>query len=235
MTKGRFALLTSSLGLATMAGAVYVGYASASSAGSHGQAGGASGSHSTVGSGGVISKPTDGTSGGAGLPTAIASSDQRSTTSSPKAPMCVNDDIQVSVADGQGAAGHESIVLVFQNVSSHICYLRGYPGASAEDQAGRDLLDAQRTLTGYIGGATGLSAPPRVVLQAGDSASAVLEWDAGPTATGACDVPSAASLAATPPNTTKTTVLTWPNPPQICQSFEIHPVVPGVSTVPANS
>lgn len=240
MTKARFALLTAALGLATMVGAGYVAFAGSSSgSGSHGagaQGGGTAGAQG--GGQGVQLTPTGGesTSGQqeSGSPTTGLPLG-KPTSGDSGVPRCGDSDVQVSQKDGGGAAGHLSLLLVFTDVSGHDCSLQGYPGASLLGPDGKDLLDADRTPTGYSGGAIGLKSPPTLVLHANGTASAVVEWSDVPTGSGpngGCAVPNPASLAVTPPNTKATSTIALAAKSEVCSGFEVHPVLPGIGNTP---
>jgi len=136
---------------------------------------------------------------------------------------CTGTQLHVTTAEGGAAAGHLGMVLVFANTGSTACTLAGYPGAALSGSGGGTLLNAQRTLSGYIGGAQAVNA---VTLAAGASASALLEWSDVPTGNG-CPGAGAAALLVTPPNTTATTALAPIN--EVCSGFQIHPVVSGTS------
>ena len=213
MTKGQFAMLAAALGLATMGGAGYIAYANTSPS-SHGTASGDGATVSVQGGGsnqnGAGADVPSGGAGASGSADAVA--------------QCVNGDVQVSQDGGQGAAGHISIVLVFQNTSGHRCSLYGFPGASLVGPDGKDLLDATRDRAG-------LSAIPTVVLDAGGQASAVLEWSdvTNSSEPGGCAVQKAANLMVTPPNFTQSTELTLGAGTEVCSGFAIHPVVKGVA------
>jgi hypothetical protein len=208
MTKGKFALLTAVLGLVTMGGAGYIAYAAASPS-----------SPDTASNSGAAANQQQG--GGAGTGTGAGAGAQGSTT---VAPQCVNGNVQVAEKDGPGAAGTISLLLIFQNVSGHRCSLYGYPGASIVGPAGEDLLDAHR-----VRGA--LAEIPEVTLDAGERASALLEWSEVPGAAGpgGCQVRGAADLAVTPPNFTQSSTFPLGAGSEICSAFEIHPVVKGVA------
>jgi hypothetical protein len=214
MTKGQFAMLTAALGLATMGGAGYIAYASTTPS-SHGTA-----SNSGAAAGGQQSGSSASGGGTVALPDGAASADG----SAGAVAQCVNGDVKVTDSQGQGAAGTLSLVLVFQNVSGHRCSLYGYPGASLAGPAGEDLLDAQRNRSG-------LSKMPVVILDAGDQASAVLQWSDVQTSSvpGGCAVQKAANLMVTPPNFTQSTTLSLGTGIDVCSGFEIHPVLEGVS------
>jgi hypothetical protein len=156
-------------------------------------------------------------------------------TGTDTAVQCGNSDIEVSSADDESAAGHISLLLVFTNVSGHDCVLHGYPGASLLGQNGKDLADAKRTLSGYSGGAVGMSAAPRVLLRPNATASAVLEWSDVPTGSGAnggCAVQNAIALDVTPPNTTQSTTIPIAAKTDVCAEFQVHPVLLGAKRTP---
>lgn len=230
MTKGQFAALATALGLATMAGSGYIAYATSGAHGQQGTHSGAAASAAGSGGGGGGPQPSQGST--IEIPT-VSASQGTGTAAAGAVRECGNEDVRVTSTANQGAAGHISLTLVFTNFSAHPCVLHGYPGASLLDAGGNDLLDAQRTLSGYSGGAVGLSAPPKVVLKPKESASAVLEWTdvtSGSGANNGCAVPKPATLAVTPPNTTRTTTL--PMNGEVCGEFQIHPVLKGVATTP---
>jgi hypothetical protein len=122
---------------------------------------------------------------------------------------------------------HDGLVLKFTDVSGHACTLRGYPGAAVAS-GGTTLLNAARELNGYIGDQRQLTAAPLVTLQAGQSASAQLEWEAN--AGEPCYPNGSGTLVVTAPNTTKSTPLRamTVGSSGTCAGFEIHPVVAGV-------
>jgi hypothetical protein len=232
MTKGQFAALTAALGLATMAGTGYIAYANSGSHGSGGGNGASSGSQAGAGS-----QPSSGATGyGAGStatsdPKQGGSSGSGGDSGSNSAPPCGNADIQVTTSDNEGATGHISLLLVFTNNSGHDCVMHGYPGAALQAQNGTDAGDAVRKLSGFSGGAVGLSAPPLVLLHSNAAASAVLEWSDVPTASG-CAVQDPVALDVTPPNTTQTTTIPLPAQTDVCGGFQVHPVLAGIKRVP---
>jgi hypothetical protein len=77
----------------------------------------------------------------------------------------------------QGAAGHRSLVLVFNNVShTTTCEIFGYPGVDLVTAGGATVSHLRRTLRGMAGGEpAGVTAPHGVVLAPGASASALAE------------------------------------------------------------
>ena len=212
MTKGQFAMLTAALGLATMGGAGYIAYANTSP-----------GHPSTTNNGETVNVQNGATGAASPSLPADAASAQATGSDANGVAACVNGEVQVTEQSGQGAAGHVSLLLIFQNTSSTACSLYGYPGASLVGPGGADLLDAKRNRGG-------LGTMPTVVLAAGAEASAVLEWSDVPnsSASGGCQVQNAASLVVTPPNFTQSTTLTFPAGTPVCSAFEIHPVLKSV-------
>jgi hypothetical protein len=134
---------------------------------------------------------------------------------------CSGAQLRLTTASGGAAAGHLSMILLFANTGSAACTLGGYPGAALSGSGGSTLLNAQRTLSGYSGGAHGIDV---VTLAPGASASALLEWSDVPTA-GGCPGTGATALLVTAPNTTATTSLAPID--EVCSEFQIHPVVSG--------
>jgi Protein of unknown function (DUF4232) len=227
MTKGQFALLTAALGLATMAGAGYFGFAHADAPGSTGSGSSSSalgGQGGSTGTGAATAPAVGATGGAAGSGYNGTGSSTGSGSGTPAAvPQCTGADIQVGESSGEGAAGHLSVVLDFTDVGGHACVLRGYPGASMFAEDGHSLADAQRTLYGPAGGATGLSSAPRVVLKPSGVATAIVEWSDVPDGSQSCLSP--AELGVTPPNTKQTTTFPMSGQAEVCSDFEVHPVV----------
>ena len=135
---------------------------------------------------------------------------------------------QIKVTLGQSSAGmsHDAEPLVFTNTSSTTCTMQGYPGAAIMSGS-TVVLNATRTLNGYIGDERQLSSAPLITLAPGATASAMLESlaNAGET----CYPTGSGTLEVTPPNTTATTSLTsmTVGTNGICADFQVHPVVAG--------
>ena len=141
---------------------------------------------------------------------------------------CTGSALRTSLHAADPAMMHEGDILVFTNVGKQTCDLYGYPGAAIEYKS-ITLLNATRTLNGYMGDGRNLSSPPQVTLKSGASASAVLEWveNAGQH----CYANRAGTLHVTPPNTTATVALgstLTVGQDGICSGFDIHPVVAGI-------
>ena len=202
---------------------------------------GASGTQSTATS-------TQGAANGAGGTTGAGTASQTSSTgaggsssgstgsgtgsandASSRAAACGNGQLSVQLTMPDSSAGHRSRVLLFTNISGSSCTISGYPGAAVTDKPGKVVLDAQRSLTGYEGGAAGVTT---VTLSPGGHASDVIEWLGFPTdgqePVGAnCPGMDGGSLLITPPNTTK--AASFNSPSDLCADFSVHPVVAGTS------
>ncbi|HEY2297270.1 MAG TPA: DUF4232 domain-containing protein [Jatrophihabitans sp.] len=136
-------------------------------------------------------------------------------------PSCQGALIALSHNQPQGAAGHANVILRYKNISQSTCSLRGYPGLDALGPHGGVLAHATRTLHGFTGGT---SAVRTIVLHSFQTASADLEW-ANFGADGH-DCRFSASIATTPPNTSKT--FHRPVSVSVC-SLQVHPVVRGLT------
>ena len=232
MSRGQFVAVTVVLAAAVMAGAGYWAYSAVASPSTPSQARPpAAGSVANPGGGG--SSVTVPTSPSGASPAATGSASAAASASASTTPQCLNSDIMVSLGQGGGAAGHISVLLLFANGSGHACYLHGYPGAELVDPSGTlPPLDAVRKLTGYMGGAEGMSDAPTVTLSAGQTVSAVLEWtDVSSGSTASCYT-GAENLEVTPPNSTATTKLSLGSSAMVCGGFEVHPVLAVIGNMP---
>jgi hypothetical protein len=156
------------------------------------------------------------------------SSSKSTTTTTPAAavPACGNGQIGVSVGDGGAGAGHEDQVLVFTNQSASTCSLFGYPGVAGLNAQGEQVVQAQRTPGGYLGGLESGGAPAVVPLAPGQAASAIVEGTDVPVGT-ATSCPDYPALLVTPPNLTDSVQVAAGLPG--CSPIEVHPVVPGTN------
>jgi hypothetical protein len=150
------------------------------------------------------------------------------------APLCTNGQVVVSDSGGGAGLGHEDQVLLFANHSTSTCTLTGYPGVAGLNATGQQVVQATRTLSGYLGGLwNGATTPPRVSLSPGQTASAIVEGTDNPIGT-ATSCPYYVNLLVTPPNLTnsvRVSVFGLGAPPTSglpgCSTIEVHPVVPG--------
>ncbi|MGO9875966.1 MAG: DUF4232 domain-containing protein [Acidimicrobiia bacterium] len=118
------------------------------------------------------------------------------------------------------------MLLRFENTKAPTCDLTGYPGVAGLDAAGRQVVQAARTLHGFIPGVQTGQRPPVVVLADGQSASGFVEGTDVPEGNDhAC--PTYPRLLVTPPNTTQSVRIDMSMPG--CSPVQVHPVVPGTS------
>ena len=160
------------------------------------------------------------------------------TTVAGSTPPCTNGQVVVSDDGGGAGLGHEDQVILFTNNSPSACTLTGYPGIAGLNASGQQVIQAARTLNGYLGGLwSGATTLPRVSLAPGQVASAIVEGTDNPIGT-ATSCPYYDYLLVTPPNLTKSTRVrvfglgTSPtNGLPGCSTIEVHPVVPGSSGI----
>jgi hypothetical protein len=122
--------------------------------------------------------------------------------------------------------GHIGVVLIFKNVSAQTCKLQGYPGVAGLDAAGHQVVQAVRTLNGYMRVLPAGASAPVVTLAPGQSGSAFVEGTDVPTG-GATSCPTYPKLLVTPANTTHSVVVDMSMPG--CSPVQVHPTVPGTS------
>lgn len=142
----------------------------------------------------------------------------------PAAIRTCTDNIRVIPGQTNGAAGHLTLTLVFNNVSTTPCRMRGYPGVALVNASGATVANAARTLRGMAGGEpAGAVGPSYVVLAPGHSASALVE---------ASDVPQGSvkncgsfSLIVTVPEQTVAVPAGTATMPRC--DLQVHPVVAG--------
>jgi hypothetical protein len=146
-----------------------------------------------------------------------------STSTAALAPECVFGQLAVTSGSGGGATGHVSDVLLFKNTSTP-CTMTGYPGVAGLNSSGQEVVQAMRTLKGFMGGVPAGDSPPIVTLAPGQVASAIVEGTDVPIGT-AVTCPSYPALLVTPPNTRQSVTLNTGLPG--CSAIEVHPVVMG--------
>jgi len=112
---------------------------------------------------------------------------------------------------------------VFANASTRPCTLLGYPGVAGLDASGRQVVQAVRSFSGYLGGDYVVRA---VRLEPGGRAAALVEGT---------DVPSGSAtsclrcprLLVTAPGQTESHPLSGGMPD--CSPLQVHPVVAGTT------
>ncbi len=140
-------------------------------------------------------------------------------------PECKQADLTVSATGTDGGSGHRLVVLVFTNSGSRTCSMYGYPGVAALDADGKQVAQAKRTRSGYMGGLRGTQLPT-VVLPPGHAASAGVEA-LGFNASDGSACTAYQGLLVTAPDDTASTRVPWGN--DGCSALEIHPIVPGTT------
>ena len=120
------------------------------------------------------------------------------------APPCATSQLVVWIdLPGNGTAGSTYYSLQFTNLGSRTCTLRGYPGVSAVDLAGRSL--------GGGAGRNSLQGVATVTLARGASRTAVLRvTDTGALPAAGCREAAAAGIRVYPPGQTASRVVPFP-------------------------
>jgi hypothetical protein len=136
--------------------------------------------------------------------TVAAATAVRSAGSAAAAPACTTSRLVVWLdTQGSGTAGSTYYKLRFTNLSGHACTLRGYPGVSAVDLAGRRLGNAASRNT--------VRPIPRIRLRNGGTATAVLRIvDTLNIPRARCRPTTAAGLRVYPPNQFASKVVPFP-------------------------
>ncbi|HEV2635727.1 MAG TPA: DUF4232 domain-containing protein [Actinocrinis sp.] len=143
-------------------------------------------------------------------------------------PACTGAQIRQSTGPLGAAMGHQGEALVFTNTSGTTCTITGYPGATVSKPGGSHW-DAARVLSSYLGGATGLTAPPVVTLAPGAAASALLMWTDVQDPSAPCRASGFTQLQTTTPNTQSTVTYNAANGDYSCENMQVTPVVPGTT------
>lgn len=151
------------------------------------------------------------------------------------APPCRSDDLTVTAHQGSGAYGHETVVVVFANMTTSACEMNGYPTAWFVSSSG--------VRVGLKSGHESAPPPTTVVLGVEQSASTTV-WTADPlyvSNTYDCVPVTPAGVRVVPPNqavSLLTPISVTPDfrsPIRICSSHpdvEITPVVAGSAQGP---
>lgn len=148
---------------------------------------------------------------GLGVP-AVAHADVR--------PPCSNGQVQVSNGGQQSASGHREIVLVFRLAPGvQECSLTGYPGV--DSGAGGPLINATRTMAGFMGGLRDTDVPPTIPVTATIPGRAVVEGVAVDRTDPEHLCPTYTELRVTPPDMTD--AVTVPVEIDTCE-LQVHPM-----------
>lgn len=139
---------------------------------------------------------------------------------------CSAQTLRVTVSAASGGDSHGGYVLVYTNDGQLGCSMAGYPGLAILNAAGKQIIQATRTASGYLGGVRNGKPPvAAVLLNSGDSASALVEGQVVNATGGTC--PTEHALLTTPPATTVPIKLVATT--HICGQVQIHPIVAGKS------
>jgi hypothetical protein len=135
------------------------------------------------------------------------------------APPCGDGQVVVTASPTEAAVTHRAVTLTFSLApGAGPCTLTGYPGV--DSGAGGPLLQAKRTLSGYLGGLRGPTLPT-ITLSRSQPAHAVVEGDAVDARGDQC--PTYTNLRVTPPDTETVTV---PATIDSCE-LQVHPMGSG--------
>ena len=130
-------------------------------------------------------------------------------------PRCDAPALTVGIGGEEGAAGTSYRTIVLRNGGEQPCFLRGFPGVSAADAAGKAVVDAARDTS---------RAAVRVVLEPGRATHAVLAVRNVPPGAKAC--PTYPTLLVTPPDSRRTQTVTVDVTP-CARTMRVSVVLPG--------
>jgi hypothetical protein len=192
---------------------------------------GACASNGTAGVGGSGSPTSPNTASPTNTATAPSSGASNTAAGAHALAECSAANLTITGQDSGAGAGHEGLLLVFKNTGSAACFMQGYPGAALKLPGG-GTLNAQRTMSGYLGGDEVDQSPPYVTVASGATVSALLEWSDVTVGSGAmssanCSGYGATGLLVTAPDQTVSTSMAASQ--YVCNGFEIHPVIPIVA------
>ncbi|HEU5268785.1 MAG TPA: DUF4232 domain-containing protein [Jatrophihabitans sp.] len=178
--------------------------------------------------------PTDSTGGTATDPSGTASPSATQTSVPPSTPApvrtvspgaglaeCALPYLRISVRPAAVRSAHASYLLTFTNTGQVACRMAGYPSVVVLNSAGRPVLRATPTPSGYLGGVHGR--PTTVLVGSDQPASALLEGEQIDLSGNRC--PARPGLQITPPSSAVPARI--PVTTTICGGVQIHPVVPG--------
>jgi Domain of unknown function (DUF4232) len=142
------------------------------------------------------------------------------------APDCTFSHLSIHWSPG-ASGGHDSLLLTFENTGASICSLYGYPGVAGLDAAGMQVVQARRTLNGWVGGVALNQKAQTVILAKGEFASAIVEGTDVPVNNDNSLCHTYPKLLITPPNTTRSVV--EDDKFGSCSGIQVHPVVAGTT------
>jgi hypothetical protein len=152
-------------------------------------------------------------------PTTVVTAPATTPATATTPPACADGAIKIGLGRQGAAAGSNVTVVVFHNVTTHSCYLRGYPGVTPYVDAEKGT-PAERTTSTMFGNGTVHS----VLLEPAGAASAVIAGSDTPR-DGKKSCPSYTSIRVTPPNLYDSTTLNVGIP--ACARLEVLPIIGG--------
>jgi hypothetical protein len=129
--------------------------------------------------------------------------------------------LRVTVRPVARRGAHAGYLLSFTNTGQIACQLTGYPAVTVLNSAGRPVLRASPTPSGYLGGVRGK--PVTVLIASGQPAAALLEGEQVDPSGARC--PGRPGLLIVPPGSA--TPARLPIATAICAGVQIHAVVAG--------
>ncbi|MHA6764125.1 DUF4232 domain-containing protein [Streptacidiphilus sp. PAMC 29251] len=192
--------------------------------------GGSAPAPSSSGSGGATAPGTSG-SGAAGtgsptpaLPTGPAGNGSSSPTQASGTGACIGSHLAVTAGQTGAAAGHVGARVVFKNTSNAACTLYGFPGVAGLDANGKQLVQAKRVTSSFLGTAK----EAFVTLAPGGFASALIGGVDIPSGN-ATSCPNYPALLVTPPGTRASSKVALQMPG--CPTLVVYPIVAGIPTM----
>ena len=165
-------------------------------------------------------------------PTASADQSPSAKTSPPvqATHTCRAAELLVSAADGGMGLGHWAEIILFRNVGSTACSLRGYPVVATSIAGGGPSVEAIPSPGGYLGGSYQVVT---VGIAPGQFASTILEGTNNPVGS-ATSCPSLSNVfEVTAPGTATAVQVNLNANPLYCSVPRIHPLVAGTTGRPA--
>lgn len=174
-----------------------------------------------------------------GTTTRSSSPSSPSTTTTPTTDVvaqavCNIGQLRIAAGKSGAASGAAGQTILFTNVGQTVCSMTGYPGVSALNAVGDQVLQAQRALNGMLGGVYVGRTAPLVTLQPGHVASAEIEGVDRPLGS-ATSCPTYPAFLVTPPDETHSVTITagiagGDKPGFLgCAPMTVNPVVPGTT------
>ena len=132
---------------------------------------------------------------------------------------CKKASLSVMLGVEDAGVGHRSVQVVFRNIGTAPCHMRGYPGVDGLAADGTTIAHAARTMTGYLGGVSG-TVSPTATLRPGQSTYATVEGTASTPDGSSCA--GIKQLLIIAPDDTAPTKLPWDS--GVCTNLQVHPI-----------